>query len=179
MVLNTVNGCRCICKFLTSGACRARVCICKDAELSMNCCDFGRCAFSSCSCSNPCCDHTWLCDAQSKKEHGQQVPSGCRFQADLRLPPSVHGAARQAQVQQLIQQLGLQKVCHADLCREQSCTQRCAWRRFACTLRHANAAEIRACFKLTTHAFDAYLWICLALAMHAGSLSKSPIAGVM
>ena len=36
-----------------------------------------------------------------------------RFQADLRLPPSVHAAARQAQVQHLIQQLGLQKVSHA------------------------------------------------------------------
>ena len=33
-----------------------------------------------------------------------------RFQADLRLPSSVHGAARQAHVQHLIQQLGLQKV---------------------------------------------------------------------
>ncbi|KAL0042544.1 hypothetical protein WJX79_003095 [Trebouxia sp. C0005] len=33
-----------------------------------------------------------------------------RFQADLRLPSSVHGTARQAHVQHLIHQLGLQKV---------------------------------------------------------------------
>lgn len=35
-----------------------------------------------------------------------------RFQADLRLPSSVHGTARQAHVQHLIHQLGLQKVSH-------------------------------------------------------------------
>lgn len=37
----------------------------------------------------------------------------CRFQADLRLPPTVRSEARREQVQQLIQQLGLQKVSHA------------------------------------------------------------------
>ena len=34
----------------------------------------------------------------------------CRFQADLRLPAIVRSPARQAQVQHVIQQLGLQKV---------------------------------------------------------------------
>ncbi|KAL3154966.1 hypothetical protein ABBQ38_011494 [Trebouxia sp. C0009 RCD-2024] len=38
-----------------------------------------------------------------------------RFQADLRLPPSVHSTARQHQVQQVIQQLGLQKVAHSRI----------------------------------------------------------------
>lgn len=45
----------------------------------------------------------------------------CRFQADLRLPAIVRSPAREAQVQHVVQQLGLQKVTYQAGCECCSC----------------------------------------------------------